>query len=262
MENIEINTLRQLSYGLFVLTARSGGKDNGCIINVSVQISDNPLQIIIAVNKNNYTHDMIMESGCFNINILSEQATFKVFQHFGFQSGRNVNKFENCTEEKRSANGVLYLPKYINGYISGKVTQTIDAKTHTIFMAEVVEAMQLSNEPSMTYGYYHQHVKPKPAAPAAGKTRWVCEVCGYVYEGDEVPDDYICPLCKHGKDAFVKMNDTNLNNNISNNNFNKEGKIMKKYKCNVCQVEFELEDGAEVVCPVCGVGAEDLTLIR
>lgn len=259
MSDININALRDISYGLFVLTTRSGETDNGCIINVGVQVTDKPMQIVIAVNKGNYTHDLIMESECFNLNILSEDAPFKVFQHFGFQSGRNVNKFENCEVELRAANGVLYLPKYINGYISGKVKQTVDIQTHTLFIAEVTEAMQLSNEPSMTYAFYHQNVKPQPTAQATDKTRWVCEVCGYVYEGDEVPNDYICPLCKHGKEAFVKMTDNNNINN--NNNLNKEEKIMKKYKCNVCQVEFELEDGAEVVCPVCGVGAEDLTLI-
>ena len=259
MGNMDLNVLRELSYGLFVLTTRSGQKDNGCIINVASQVTDVPFQVIIAVNKRNLTHDMIMESECFNLNILSEQAPMKVFQHFGFQSGHDVDKFAQWENAKRSANGVLYLTRFSNGYLGCEVRQTVDLRTHTLFVAEVVDAVQMSQEQSMTYAFYHQNVKTKPAAQTTGKTRWVCEVCGYVYEGDEVPDDFICPLCKHGKDAFVKENDNNHN---SINNLNVKGEInMKKYKCNVCQAEFELEDAAELVCPVCGVGADELTLL-
>lgn len=205
MENININALRKIGYGLYVLTAREGEKDNGCIINVVAQLTDTPLQILISVNKNNLTHDMILHTGVFNVSMLTEETPLTVFQHFGFQSGKTVNKFEGCENEHRAANGVLYIPKHTNSYISGKVLQTVDLSTHTLFIAEVTEAAILNDVPSLTYNYYQQHIKPKPAAPAAKTTRWVCQVCGYVYEGENIPDDFICPLCKHGKADFVKQ---------------------------------------------------------
>ncbi len=257
---IDTNVMRQLSYGLFVLTSKVGDKDNGCIVNVAVQVTENPMRVVIAVNKNNLTHDQILESGIFNLNILTEQTPMDVFRHFGFQSGRNVDKFKDCKERLQSANGVLYLPKYINGYISGKVIQTIDLTTHTMFIAEVSEAVKFSNEPSLTYAYYHQYVKPKPApAPVAeNTTRWVCQICGYIYEGEEVPDDFICPWCKHGKADFVKMEnpDNQINNNL------KKDKTMKKYRCKVCNEVFEVAEGEEPICPLCGVGIDDLELIE
>ncbi|MBQ5974289.1 MAG: flavin reductase [Bacteroidales bacterium] len=203
------NALFKLSYGLYVLTAREGDKDNGCIINVAPQLTDTPLQMLVSVNKQNYTHDMIVRTGLFNVSLLTEHTPMTVIQHFGFQSGRDVNKFENCEVEMRSGNGLLYVPRYTNAYISGKVNQMVDLGTHTLFIAEVTESVLLNNDPSLTYEYYHQHIKPKPAAQAAtagdGKTRWVCQTCGYVYEGDEMPDDFICPWCKHGKADFIRM---------------------------------------------------------
>ena len=209
MNTLNPAVLHNITYGLYVLTAREGSKDNGCIINVCQQLTDTPMQIMVTVNKQNYTHDMILRTGCFNVSFLAEHTPFKVFEHFGFQSGRDVNKFENCEVEMRSANGILYIPHYANSYISGQVKQNIDLGTHTLFIAEVTEAVQLSNDPSLTYAFYHKHVKPQPALPAAsgttGSTRWVCQTCGYVYEGDEVPDDFVCPWCKHGKADFVKL---------------------------------------------------------
>ena len=198
------NALHKIGYGLYVLIAEHGGKDNACIINVAQQVTSNPLQLMICVNKQNLTHDMILRTAKFNLCPLSEEATMKPFEHFGFQSGRDVNKFEHCEVELRSENGLRYLPKYINACFQCVVTKSIDLGTHTMFIAMVMDAKVLSNSPSITYAYYQQYIKPKPepSTTAGEKKRWVCEVCGYVYEGDELPDDFICPLCKHGKSDF------------------------------------------------------------
>jgi flavorubredoxin/flavin reductase (DIM6/NTAB) family NADH-FMN oxidoreductase RutF len=201
--NIDSNSLFKLSYGLFVLTARQGNKDNGCIINTVQQLTSNSPQLItISVNKQNYTHDMIIESGIFNVSVLSEEAPFKVFERFGFKSGRDTDKFADCNEEKRTSNGVLYVPKYTNAVLSGKVVQSIDCGTHTLFVAELTEAIKLSDVKSMTYEYYFANVKPKPQVNSETKKGFVCKICGYVYEGEELPEDYICPLCKHGAEDF------------------------------------------------------------
>ena len=199
---VEPNAMFKLSYGLFVLTARDGDKDNGCIINTVTQITDSPKRISIAVNKANYTHDMIKKTGAFNVSVLSRDVPFRVFEHFGFQSGRDVYKFADCESENRSQNGILYIPKFTNAYISGKVTDMIEYETHTLFIADVTEAMVLSNVPSVTYEYYFDQIKPKPQPPAEDKKGFVCKICGYVYEGDELPEDFICPLCKHGAEDF------------------------------------------------------------
>ena len=194
--------LFKLSYGLFVLTARQDGKDNGCIINTAMQITDTPKRIQIAVNKKNYTHDMILATGEFNVSVLSQDAVFWVFQHYGFQSGRDVDKFANIPES-RSANGIRYVEGCTNAYLSGKVYQTVDCGTHTVFFAEVTDAKVLSDVPSMTYQYYFDHVKPKPQP--AEKEKWVCKICNYVYEGEELPADFVCPWCKHGAEDFEKQ---------------------------------------------------------
>lgn len=201
---MDTNALHKIGYGLYVLIAQHGGKDNACIINVAQQVTSDPLQLMICVNKQNLTHDMVLKTAKFNLCPLSEEATMKPFEHFGFQSGRNVNKFEQCEVELRTENGLLYLPKYINACFQCVVTKAIDLGTHTMFIAMVMDAKVLSNSPSITYAYYQQNIKPKPAEkqPLNGKKRWVCDVCGYVYEGDELPDDYICPICKHGKADF------------------------------------------------------------
>ncbi|MEA4815781.1 MAG: flavin reductase [Lachnospiraceae bacterium] len=202
---VEIGTMFKLSYGLFVLTAKEGKKDNGCIINTAIQVTDNPKRISIAVNKANYTHDMILNTGAFNVSILTTETPFSTFQHFGFQSGRSVEKFADGSSEFRSENGVVYLPKYTNAYISGKVISTADYGTHTIFVAEVTEAKVLSNEPSVTYQYYADNIKPKPKASPEKKKGFICTVCGYIYEGDELPKDFICPICKHGAEVFEPL---------------------------------------------------------
>ena len=204
---IDNKAIFNISYGLFVLVAQQGGKDNACIINVAQQVTSDPLQLMICVNKANLTHDMVLRTLKFNLCPLSEEATMKPFQHFGFQSGKTVDKFAECETELRTDNGLRYLPKYINSVISCVVTKSIDLGTHTMFIARVMEARVLSDSPSITYAYYQQHIKPT-AAPASlpasdtGKKRWVCDVCGYVYEGDELPADFICPWCKHPASDF------------------------------------------------------------
>ena len=201
---VEQAALFNLSYGLFVLSAKAGQKDNGCIINTVTQVTDTPKRISIAVNKGNLTHDMILSSGQFNVSILAEDAPFQVFKDFGFCSGRTVDKFQDAPAA-RSANGLYYLTKYTNGFISARVLQTIDLGTHTVFMAEVTEAKVLRDIPSVTYAYYHAHIKPKPPVAGPKKKGFVCKICGYVYEGDTLPADFICPLCKHGADDFEPL---------------------------------------------------------
>ena len=195
--------LSKIGYGLYVLTAKEGEKDNGCIINAVSQItSGSPAMVSIAVNKLNYTHDMILRTSEFNVSMLTEATPFYVFEHFGFQSGKNVNKFENCSTELRTQNGILYLPKFINGVFSGKVRQTIDLSTHTLFVAEVVEALAISDDPSLSYAYYQKNIKPQPQPQTEKKGGWRCKICGYVYEGEELPADFVCPWCKHGPEDF------------------------------------------------------------
>ena len=202
-KKIEPNAMFKLSYGLFVLTA-GGEKDNGCIINTVTQITDSPKRISIAVNKANYTHDLILKSGTFNVSILDTNADFALFTRFGFQSGRDADKFSGLDSIARSENGLIYLTKMCNAFLSGKVIQTLDYGTHTVFIADVTEAKLLENTPSMTYAYYFEHVKPQPNNLTTPHG-WVCKICGYVYEGDELPADYICPLCKHGAEDFERV---------------------------------------------------------
>lgn len=196
-----------LTYGLFVLTARLGERDNGCIINTAGQVTSTPNRISITVNKDNLTHDMVKESGRFNISILSERANFDIFKHFGFQTGRETDKFDGYAACKRSENGLYYITEGTNAYISGTVEQAIDLGSHTMFIASVDDMEVLASEPSASYAYYQSSIKPKPEKKeAGGKTVWRCTVCGYVYEGDVLPDDFVCPLCKHPASDFEKVN--------------------------------------------------------
>ena len=185
--------LFKLSYGLFVLTARDGEKDNGCIINTAIQAASTPNQLSICVNKANYTHDMIVKTGIFTVSILTQKASFDIFKRFGFASGRDVDKFADYAECKRGENSVYYITKATNAYISVKVSKTEDLGSHTMFVGEITDMEVLSEEPSVTYAYYFQHIKPKPEASASpsGKTVWRCKICGYEYEGEEIPEDYI-----------------------------------------------------------------------
>lgn len=193
----------QLSYGLFVLSAKDGKKDNGCIVNTVQQVTTSPNRILVAVNKGNYTHDMIMKTGEFNASILSEDADFDIFKHFGFQSGRDVNKMEGLKDFDRAENGIIYLTKGANAYISAKVVQTTDLGSHTLFLADVTDGDVLNDVPSVTYAYYHKNIKPQPQETK--KTGWRCKICGYIYEGEELPADFICPICKHGAEDFEKI---------------------------------------------------------
>ena len=199
--------MHKFSYGLFVLTAKSGEKDNGCIINTAAQLTSSPNRINIAVNKANYTHDMILNTGVFNISFLTESVPFDTFKRFGFASGKDTDKFAGFEENvARSANGLLYVTQNTNAFMSAKVIESYDYGTHTLFVAEVTEAEILSEEPSVTYTYYFDHIKPKPQPKIEEETHgYVCKICGYVYEGDELPPDFICPLCKHGVEDFEKI---------------------------------------------------------
>ena len=196
-----------LSYGLFVLTARRGEKDNGCIINTAMQVTTDPNRVIITVNKTNYTHDMVLETGRFTLSVLSEQAAFSTFQRFGFQSGRDVDKFAGFEDHAvRGDNGILRVTLGASAWLSCRVVSTLDLGTHTLFLADVEDGDVLSADPSVTYTYYQANIKPRPqAAPPAEKKRWVCTVCGYVYEGDFLPDDFICPWCKHPASDFEPL---------------------------------------------------------
>ena len=194
-----------LSYGLFVLCARRGEKDNGCITNTAIQVTTTPNRIVVAINKDNYTHDMVRESGRFTLSVLSEEAKFDLFQRFGFQSGRDVDKFAGFEgRTARDGAGVRYVTLGTGAWLSCRVVSATDLGTHTLFLADVEDGDVLSQAPSATYSYYQAHIKPRPAAaPAQGsKRRWVCKVCGYVYEGEELPADFICPICKHPASAF------------------------------------------------------------
>lgn len=198
---MDMNALFHLEYGLFLLSARDE-KDNGCIINTVMQVTANPVQICIAVNKSNYTHDIISKTKQFNISILTQNTPFSVFLDFGYVSGRNKDKFEGREDVVRSANGIYHLTQNANAFLSGKVVQTMDLGTHTLFIAQVTQAVSLSDEPSITYNDYQDHVKPKNPALKPTKKGFICEVCGYIYEGESLPEGYICPICKHGAEVF------------------------------------------------------------
>ena len=195
----DLTALFNIGYGLYVVTARDGDKDNGCIVNTVSQVTNTPNRIAVCINKKNLTHDMVAKTGVMNVNCLSTDAPFSVFEHFGFQSGRDADKIigEGIL---RSDNGVAFLGHYINSFMSLKVEQTVDLDTHSMFICSVTEARVITDVETMTYTYYQNNVKPKPETD--GKKGWVCKVCGYVYEGEDIPDDFICPLCKHGVADF------------------------------------------------------------
>jgi len=202
---VDSKAMFKLSYGLFALTAKSAGKDYGCIINTAAQIAQTPLIISIAVNKGNMTHDVIAQAGAFNVSVLTQSTPFAIFEWLGMHSGRNTDKFAEHSGGPRTANEILYLPEYANAVISAQVTQTLDCGTHTLFVADVTQAAVLSNEPSATYQYYFDHIKPKPQLPNERKAGFICRICGYIYEGDVLPADFICPVCKHGAEDFERV---------------------------------------------------------
>ncbi|MBP5193547.1 MAG: flavin reductase [Clostridia bacterium] len=198
----DLKALFRIGYGLYVVTSSDGKKDNGLIVNTVSQLTDRPNRVAVCINKSNLSHDVIKKTGVMNVNCLSVDAPFSTFENFGFQSGRNADKFKNV-EFERSDNGLPFLTHYINSFISLKVEQYVDFDTHGMFICTVTEARVLSDRETMTYNYYQANVKPKP--PTEGKKGFVCKVCGYVYEGDELPEDYVCPLCKHGAADFEQI---------------------------------------------------------
>ena len=197
------SALFKIGYGLYVLSASENGKDNACIVNTVMQITSDPCQIAICVNKNNYTCEMIQRTRKFNISVLTEGTNFDIFKNFGYQSGRNTDKFTSFYDTKRSPNGVLYITKNTNAYFSAWVKQEIDLGTHIMFVAQLVEAEILSEEPTVSYDFYQKNIKPKPEKTE--KKGWRCKICGYIYEGENLPPDFTCPICKHGAIDFEKI---------------------------------------------------------
>lgn len=205
---MDSKAIHKLSYGLFVVTARAGAHDAGCIINTAVQAASAPNQLSICVNKANHTHDVILESGAFTVSVIDESAGFELFERFGFRSGRDVDKFADFAACARGENGLLHLSRGANAYISVKVGTTVDLGSHTLFVGEVTDAAVLGDTPSMTYEYYRANVKPRPqpvGTTSDGQTVWRCTVCGYEFVGDELPEDFVCPLCKHPASDFEKI---------------------------------------------------------
>ena len=198
-KKVDPTALFRIGYGLYVVTSNDGKRDNGLILNTVTQVSDSPNRIAVNINKSNYSHHVIKQTGILNVNVLTVDTPFSVFETFGFQSGRNTDKFEGWTPV-RSDNGLMILSKYINAAISLRVEDYVDLGSHGMFICSVTEARVMSDRETMTYAYYQEHVKPKPQTE--GKRGYVCKVCGYVYEGDELPKDFVCPICKHGADDF------------------------------------------------------------
>jgi flavin reductase (DIM6/NTAB) family NADH-FMN oxidoreductase RutF len=199
---IDPTALFNIGYGLYVVTCNDGNKDNGLIVNTVTQVTNTPNRVAVTVNKLNWSCNVIAKTGLLNITTLSQDAPFKLFEHFGFQSGADVDKFADFTQTQRSSNGLLFLDKHANSYISCKVIQTIDLQTHLMFICDVTQCVKLSEAETMSYTYYQKHVKP---APETEKKGFVCKVCGWVYEGDTLPEDIVCPLCKHGAADFEPL---------------------------------------------------------
>ncbi len=204
--------MEAISYGLFILTAHQDGRDNGSIINTVLQATTQPNRVLFTANKKSLTHDMVLQTGKFVLSVLSQGAGMGLFERFGFQSGREADKFAGFDSVQRADNGALYVTQGVNAWISGTVSSTVDLGSHTLFVADVTDGDVLSPEQSATYAYYHAHIKPAPAAtsggegaPAPRKKRWVCKVCGYVYEGDELPANFICPWCNHPASDFEPL---------------------------------------------------------
>lgn len=212
MSEMNTKTMYKLSYGLFVCTAVQGTKMNGCITNTAIQVASDPNRISIAINKANYTHDMVKETGLCNVSVISQKASFDLFKHFGFQSGRDVDKFApeliKDIAYKLADNGIPYITTGTNAYFSLKVDQEVDLGSHTLFICEPTAMVVLNEDPSCTYDFYQNNIKPKPqpvGTTVKGETIWKCTICGYEYVGEDLPDDFICPICKHGKEDFEKI---------------------------------------------------------
>lgn len=200
MSNIDLSSLFNIGYGLYVVTSFDGTRHNGLIVNTVSQVTNTPPRVAVTISKSNYSHGIIKSTGIMNVNCLNTTTPFSVFERFGFQSGKNADKF-NGFKYWTPQNGVAVLSEYINSYISLKVESYVDLDTHGMFICTVTEAQNINDTETMTYTYYHKNVKPKPQQ----KSGYVCKICGYVYEGDTLPADFICPLCKHGAEDFEKM---------------------------------------------------------
>jgi len=201
----DTSAMFKLSYGLYLLTAKLGDKDNGCIINAATQITVSPLKMSIVVNKSNLTHDMILKTGEFALSVLTESVPFSIFEQFGFHSGKDIDKFAGCSYEERTVSGIRYLPEHTNCIISAKVTEFNDYMTHTLFIADVTQIFSLSDKPSATYQYYFDHIRTRANDAPERRARFICKICGYMYEAEKMPAAFMCPLCRHGADEFKKV---------------------------------------------------------
>ena len=263
----------RLSYGLFVLTAREGQKDNGCIVNTAIQAASEPNQISVCVNKANYTNGMIARTGEFTISVISQKASFDLFRHFGFQSGKDVDKFASFAGCQRGSNGIYCITEGCNAFIQVRVTKSEDLGSHTMFVGEITDMEVLSQDRSATYEYYMESIKPKPQPVGKtedGKTVWRCSVCGYEYVGEELPEDFVCPVCKHPASDFEKVTDASavakttvaMAAEAENKIDSSEGENkMKKWVCPVCGY-VHTGDNAPAECPVCHVKGEKFTEVK
>ncbi len=242
--------LWKLTYGLYLLTAQQNGQDNGCIVNTAVQVAENPVRVSVAVIRGGLTHDMVLATGRFSLSALSVDAPFALYQHFGMQSGRNADKFAGREDVARGENGLLHLTENACSHLECTVVKTVDLGSHTLFIAEVTEGVVHSDRPACTYAYYQSDVKRRPAP--LKKKGWICSVCGYVYEGDEVPEDFLCPLCKHGKQDFVPAE------GVAPAKAETPAAPGAKWVCSVCGYVHEGDTPPEF-CPVCKVPAEKFT---
>ena len=244
--NIDNPAFFKISYGLYLITTFDGAKHNGMIANTAIQVTSNPARVSVTINKDTFSHSVIASSGKLNVCCLDINTPFSVFEHFGFQSGKTIDKFSNQAFDI-SSNGLAVLKDNVNAYISLDVINSVDLGTHTMFICDVIESKTISNTPSITYDYYQNNVKPKKQASSTG---YVCKICGYVHDSDTLPEDFICPICKHGAEVFEKIDSTKPEPPKDSNT--------TKYKCLVCGAEFELKEGDKVECPICGVGEEYL----
>ena len=251
----------KLSYGLFVVTARQDGFDNGCITNTVGQVTSSPNRISLTVNKDNLTHEMIQNTAKFNVSIISKAADFALFKRFGFQSGRDADKFAGYSGCRRLDNGLMCITEGTNAFISAKVCKALDLGTHTMFIADVTDMEVLDDTPSSTYEYYLSNIKPAPKAVGTapdGQTIWRCTICGYEYVGEELPEDFVCPLCKHPASDFEKVTGSAPAEKEDAVPVGKtpEGKTV--WRCTVCGYEYEGDKLPEdFECPICGVGPSE-----
>ena len=197
-----LSALDKISYGLFILSVKNGEKDNACIINTVVQSCLSPEKLTFSVNRSNFTNELLSKNPFFTVSVISEKADFEIFKHFGFVSGRDTDKFKDFTSVIKTTNGTLAINKGTNAYISGKVTDSLDLGSHTVFTADITETKILNEDNSVTYDFYHKHIKPQNKIENRNQTVWRCEICGYEYVGEELPSDFICPLCKHPASDF------------------------------------------------------------